>query len=83
MRTDLHSDTERELAGMWADLLGLDAVDRHDDFFDLGGDSMLATTLILAARRTWRVELSVRALIGAPVLKDLAGLIDGLVTVRS
>lgn len=82
MRTDLVTDTELELARMWAGLLAVDRVDRCDDFFNLGGDSMLATVLILDARRTWKVEFSVRALIGAPVLKDLAALIDGLVAAR-
>ena len=82
VRTDLVTPTELELARMWAGLLGVDRVDRCDDFFTLGGDSMLATVLILHARRTWNVEFSVRALIEAPALKDLAALIDGVVAGR-
>ncbi len=35
-------DTERRLADMWCDLLGLDGVGIDDDFFDLGGDSFTA-----------------------------------------
>jgi hypothetical protein len=80
--TEPVTDTELELARMWAGLLGIDRVERGDDFFDLGGDSMLATVLILNARRTWNVEFSVRAVIDAPALKDLAALIDGLVATR-
>ena len=80
--TDPVTETELELARIWAGLLGVDRVDRSDDFFDLGGDSMLATVLTLNARWTWNVEFSVRALIGAPVLKDLAALIDRLVAAR-
>ncbi|MGW7414201.1 amino acid adenylation domain-containing protein [Streptomyces sp. NPDC054863] len=33
--------TEQQLAAIWQELLGVDAVRREDDFFDLGGDSML------------------------------------------
>jgi hypothetical protein len=79
MQADLVTDTEFTLAGMWADLLGVDVVGRGDNFFDLGGDSMLATRLILSARRTWNVEFGVRVLVDSPVLKDMAGRIDVLV----
>lgn len=80
--TSAPTATEAELARMWTELLGVDQVDPSDDFFTLGGDSMLATVLILHARRTWNVEFSVRALIEAPALQDLAALIDGLVASR-
>jgi hypothetical protein len=76
---DLVTDTELALARMWVEVLGVDAVGRGDNFFDLGGDSMLATRLVLSARRTWNVEFSVRVLVDSPVLKDLAGRIDVLV----
>lgn len=79
MQADLATDTELKLASMWADVLGTDIVGRDDDFFDLGGDSMLATKVVLAARRTWKVEFTVRVLLDSPVLKDLAGRIDVLV----
>ena len=60
MRADRATDTEVQLSQMWADVLGVDTVDRGDNFFDLGGDSMLATRLVLTARRAWNVEFSVR-----------------------
>ncbi|BCB89739.1 phosphopantetheine-binding protein [Phytohabitans suffuscus] len=79
MRADLFTDTELKLAQMWIDVLGVDSVGRGDNFFDLGGDSMLATRLVLTARRAWNVEFSVRVLVDSPVLKDMAGRIDVLV----
>ncbi|MEV7327446.1 phosphopantetheine-binding protein [Micromonospora sp. NPDC093244] len=78
-QADPLTDTELALARMWAEVLGVDAVGRGDNFFDLGGDSMLATRLVLSARRTWNVEFNVRVLVDTPVLKDLAGRIDVLV----
>ncbi|MFF8694557.1 amino acid adenylation domain-containing protein [Streptomyces sp. NPDC015144] len=45
------SDTERRLAAVWAEVLGLERVGVHDDFRDLGGDSLLVPPLLLAARR--------------------------------
>lgn len=78
MRADPVTDTEIRLARIWGEALALDAVGRDADFFDLGGDSMLATLVALSARREWRVEFSVRLIFDAPVLKDLAGRIDEL-----
>ncbi|MFJ8852545.1 amino acid adenylation domain-containing protein [Streptomyces sp. NPDC102437] len=45
------TDTERQLAAVWAEVLGLEQVGVHDDFRDLGGDSLLVPPLLLAARR--------------------------------
>lgn len=41
---------ERVLAGIWADVLGLDRVGAHDNFFDAGGDSLLALRVVARAR---------------------------------
>ena len=41
--------TEQTLAALWADTLGLDRVGIHDDFFDLGGDSIRGVQLLSAA----------------------------------
>jgi hypothetical protein len=79
MQTGFASDTELTLAGIWTGLLGVDNVGRGDDFFDRGGDSMLAVRMVLAARNAWNVDLGVRVLHESPVLKDLAGRIDALV----
>ncbi|MFD0542225.1 phosphopantetheine-binding protein [Streptomyces mexicanus] len=43
--------TERLLAAVWAEVLGLEQVGVHDDFRDLGGDSLLVPPLLVAARR--------------------------------
>jgi hypothetical protein len=51
---------EGAVAAIWADLLGVERVGRHDDFFQLGGNSLLATRLVFRIRREMDVELSVR-----------------------
>ncbi len=44
---DAHFDeVERQLAAMWADLLGVTGVGRHDNFFDAGGHSLLGVRLL-------------------------------------
>jgi amino acid adenylation domain-containing protein len=64
--------TERRLAGIWAELLGLEEVGAHDHFFESGGHSLLATQLVSRVRETFQVELKVRQLFEEPVLAGLA-----------
>jgi acyl carrier protein len=42
---------EALIAGVWRDLLGLPSVDVHDNFFDLGGDSLLALRVVTAIEK--------------------------------
>lgn len=76
MEGDFETQTERQLAMIWADVLKLDKVGREQDFFGLGGDSLLATTVVLEVRGIWNVNFTVRVLIDTPVLADLAERID-------
>jgi aryl carrier-like protein len=46
----LPTEVERSLASLWQEVLGVDQVGLHDDFFQLGGDSMHAITLVGRAR---------------------------------
>ncbi len=73
--------TERVLAGMWAELLGMasaDAIGVHDDFFDLGGDSLLVTRLHARLPEAFGVDLPMRQVYQALDIASLAAAIDEL-----
>jgi natural product biosynthesis luciferase-like monooxygenase protein len=67
---------EEALAWMWAEILGMDEVGIHDDFFEIGGHSILASQLISRLRETFHVELSLRSFFDAPTIAKLAGIIS-------
>ncbi|WP_420130680.1 amino acid adenylation domain-containing protein [Longimicrobium sp.] len=69
------TETERALAGVWAELLGVPA-GREDGFFDLGGHSLLAMQLLARVRRTFGIDLPIRAVFEAPSLREMAAGID-------
>jgi len=54
------SPLERQLAQMWATLLGLPTVGIHQNFFDLGGHSLLAVQLLSLVRQTFDLDLSLK-----------------------
>jgi amino acid adenylation domain-containing protein len=69
-------DPAGALAELWREVLGTPRVDSTDDFFDLGGHSLLGMQLLSRVRQRWGVELPVRALFEAPTLAGLAARID-------
>ncbi|WP_207386599.1 non-ribosomal peptide synthetase [Protofrankia symbiont of Coriaria ruscifolia] len=66
------SDVERALAVIWSNLLGVDTVDRTDSFFTLGGDSLLATTLLGRLRAAGLAGARLADLFATPTLASFA-----------
>ena len=56
----------------WAEALGLDAVGPEDDFFDLGGDSVMLIHLVTRIRAALKCNLSVRSFYEGPTVAALS-----------
>jgi acyl carrier protein len=70
------TQTEQLLAEIWSELLKVTPIGIHDDFFALGGDSLLATRLIFKTRSALHVEIPVRTIFEARTISRLAGYIE-------
>jgi acyl carrier protein len=70
------TDAERALARLWADALGIDRVGAEDDFFDLGGNSLVAVQLVSRIAQRFRVEASVAQLFDARTVRGLGASIE-------
>jgi acyl transferase domain-containing protein/thioesterase domain-containing protein/acyl carrier protein len=70
------NDIERTLTGFWQDLLGVGQVGVEDDFFALGGHSLIAVRLFAMVRKTYRVDFPISVLFEAPTVAACAALIE-------
>ena len=79
------SETERTLAAVWLDVfkargfvvdaarLGVD-----DNFFDLGGNSVMATQVLYRVRETFDIEMPVQSIFSEVIIARLAACVDRL-----
>jgi acyl-CoA synthetase (AMP-forming)/AMP-acid ligase II len=67
---------EKTLARVWADALQVEQVGIHDDFFVLGGDSLLATRLVIRIYEIMHLEVDVSDIFEAPTVAEMAERIE-------
>jgi acyl carrier protein len=70
------SDAERRIAAVWQDLLGIDPVGVHDNFFDLGGNSLMAIRVIARLKSELGVNVSEISIFEGPTVAALTRLLD-------
>jgi len=73
-------EIEGELARIWSDVLKISPVGRNDCFFEMGGDSLLATSILHKIQDVFGVELPIRAIFELRTIKALAETIDAIYT---
>jgi phthiocerol/phenolphthiocerol synthesis type-I polyketide synthase E len=83
LRPNLHNayvaptnEVQRSLTEIWQQFLGIGNIGIHDDFFELGGDSLQAVQLLSQLSETFQTSLSPHSLLQAPTIATLAQLIQ-------
>lgn len=61
-------EIEKRLATLWSDVLQIPRIGIHDDFFSLGGSSLLVTRVVTALTAQWDIELPVRDFFANPTI---------------
>jgi phthiocerol/phenolphthiocerol synthesis type-I polyketide synthase E len=70
------SDTERQLAEIWQESIGIDSVGRNDDFFLVCGSSLVAAIIFAKIQERFGVKLPLSLLVSSPSVAQLALRID-------
>ncbi len=71
---------ERMLAEVWSSVLGIDQVSATDNFFQVGGHSILAIRVVARLKREAMVTIPMEAVFDHPRLRDLAAYVDETLT---
>jgi amino acid adenylation domain-containing protein len=70
------SETEELVATIWRELLHVKTIGRHDDFFKMGGHSLLAMTLLVRIKAVLSIELPLRTVFESPTLLAMSAEIE-------
>lgn len=80
--SSLDTNTEKKIANIFCKVLSLSDIelDKEDDFFTLGGDSLSATEVILEIEKIWQIRPELSVIFEMPTIRELAVAIDNGVT---
>ena len=70
------TELERQLVALWAEILGTSLIGVDDDFFGLGGNSLVAVQLMSRVRSRLGARLPMRSLFEAPTVARMARLVE-------
>lgn len=70
------TEIEQAIATIWQQVLGIQGIGVHDNFFDLGGDSLIIVQILQNLRQTLKEDLTINDFLNANTIADLAQIID-------
>lgn len=72
------NDTQKKLHQIWCKLFMVDKIDIYDNFFHIGGDSLLSIKLASRIYEEFKVKININKIFNNPTIKSLADIIDNL-----
>ncbi len=73
---------EVAIANIWSSVMKLEAIDVHDHFYDLGGESLQAMRIMAGVRKTLSVDIDLQSLLEAPTIAEMAEVIGRRLAAR-
>lgn len=73
---------EEKIAAVWKEVMGVEQVGIHDDFFEMGGSSLIAIKVVAGICKALKTDLSVRNFLTAPTIAEVAELIELTVSTK-
>lgn len=70
------NECEEKMVGIWQEVLGAEQVGIHDQFFDLGGHSLKAMTMLAKIHKAFGVEVPLQVLFEKPTVAALSGFVS-------
>jgi phthiocerol/phenolphthiocerol synthesis type-I polyketide synthase E len=70
------TEIEQVIVNVWQDILGIDQLGIHDNFFDLGGNSLIGLKIISRLKKELNMEIPITALFEGPTISALAKVIS-------
>ena len=67
---------EREIAELWKEMLSVEDIGRNDNFFEIGGDSLLATQFVECLKQKYEIEMSLREIFNNAELDRVSKIIE-------
>jgi thioesterase domain-containing protein/acyl carrier protein len=80
---ELLSETERKIASIWSSILGIQNIGLNQNFFSLGGHSLIAAQVMIELEKSTGHRFPLTALFEAPTIKALSQLLDSKVKENS
>ncbi|MCF6437893.1 acyltransferase domain-containing protein [Pseudoalteromonas luteoviolacea] len=71
-----NTDVQKSLVSQWEDVLGYQPVGIRDDFFEMGGNSLMAASLAVRLRKTFALSIPMKELLNSPTIEALSELIE-------
>lgn len=66
---------EKRLAGIWSSVLEIEQIGVHDNFFDLGGDSLIASRIVSRVFQEFQLRVPLHVLFHSPTVAELAAIV--------
>lgn len=70
------TERQKRIAKVWEEMFQIDRVGIHDNFFDLGGDSVLSLKLVASLEKEFQISLPLSAVLISPTVADLANTVE-------